>query len=145
MIIVIAHRAVFRASSAGFLLYSELSGSVQRILGSSHARKRKLPVAPEGATGKCECTQVFLRSARKISRKNPEQRQFSSVDTAASKLRAPSAAKCPLQIVLRISTCELNLVFPNGATALKPAFSNIDAVPCVDSLPKVRGSHHLMG
>src|SRR6202008_5112277 len=95
MIIVIAHRAVFRASSAGFLLYSELSGSVQRILGSSHARKRKLPVAPEGATGKCECTQVFLRSARKISRKNPEQRQFSSVDAAASKLTAPSAAKCP--------------------------------------------------
>jgi len=40
------------------------------------------------------------------------------------------------QTVLRIRTWVLNLVLPNGATTLNPSFSNIDAVPCVDSFPK---------
>jgi len=42
----------------------------------------------------------------------------------------------PLQIARRISTCVLNLVLPSGAMTLNPSFSNIDAVPCVDSFPK---------
>ena len=36
----------------------------------------------------------------------------------------------------RISTRELNLVRPNGPATLNPSFSNIDAVPWVDSFPK---------
>lgn len=47
--------------------------------------------------------------------------------------------------VLRIKTCVLYLVLPNGATVLKPHFRNIDAVPEVDSFPKARDNQRAMG
>jgi len=57
---------------------------------------------------------------------------------------APLEAGTP-QTVLRIRTLELNIVRPRGAATLKPSFLNMDKVPWVDSLPKARDSHRVIG
>src|SRR6266576_373095 len=50
-----------------------------------------------------------------------------------------------IHTVLRISTCELYRVLPNRPTRWNPAFTNMDSVPWVDSLPKARVSQRVMG